>query len=311
MENRSALDYYERALALAGPEEGWGVREARVLAGMGESRYWRSEYAEALDVLDRADELGRAREDDWAISLALRFHADIALNMDGDVEWAEQLFAQSLAAAEALDESFAVSRTLLFAGWVPWSREDYGAAEDTWKRALALAEANDDDWARVRALTSISVSRADQDDFDEAQRLIEQALEVANDLGDQFSVAVTIVQVGRLLAYTEHAEEAAEYFDARDRDLRGVRRAVGAGRRAGRAGDRLPRAGAAGRGRGRPPDVGPDLRGAGRAAARRGRGGRWPACPSSAATGPRPRSGCAGPKRKRRAAPSSRARSLG
>jgi class 3 adenylate cyclase/tetratricopeptide (TPR) repeat protein len=212
MENRSALDYYERALAMAGPEDTWGVREARVQAGMGESRYWLSEYPAAIDVLDRAVELGRAREDDWTIALALRFRADIALNIEGNLEWAEELFAQSLAAAETLDEKHAVSRTLLFAGWVPWSREDYPAAEEMWKRALAIAEENDDDWARVRALTSLSISRADQDDYQEAQRLIEQAQEVANEMGDQFSLAVTIVQRGRLLAYTEQAEEAAEHL---------------------------------------------------------------------------------------------------
>ncbi len=212
MENRSALDYYERALAMAGPEGTWGVREARVQAGMGESRYWLSEYPAAIDVLDRAVELGRAKEDDWSIALALRFRGDIALNIEGDLERAEELFDQSLAAAETLEESHAVSRTLLFAGWVPWSREDYPAAEAMWKRALDISVENDDDWARIRALTSLSIARADQDDYEEAGRLIEEAQEVALELGDQFSLAVTLVQRGRLLAYTEHAEEAVEHL---------------------------------------------------------------------------------------------------
>ena len=112
------------------------MREARVQAGMGESRYWLSEYPAAIDVLDRAVELGREKDDDWTIALALRFRGDIALNIEGDLERAEELFDQSLAAAETLEESHAVSRTLLFAGWVPWSREDYPAAEAMWKRAL-------------------------------------------------------------------------------------------------------------------------------------------------------------------------------
>ena len=43
LESRSAIERYERALALAGPEAGWGVREARILAGMGEARYWLAE----------------------------------------------------------------------------------------------------------------------------------------------------------------------------------------------------------------------------------------------------------------------------
>ena len=40
MESRTAIDRYERALAIAGPESRWGVREARILAGMGDSYYW-------------------------------------------------------------------------------------------------------------------------------------------------------------------------------------------------------------------------------------------------------------------------------
>src|SRR5205814_4171290 len=47
MESRSAIDLYQRALAMAGPEAGWGVREARILAGMGEARYWLGEYPAA------------------------------------------------------------------------------------------------------------------------------------------------------------------------------------------------------------------------------------------------------------------------
>ena len=35
MESRSALDYYARALVMAGPEDAWGVREGRALAGRG------------------------------------------------------------------------------------------------------------------------------------------------------------------------------------------------------------------------------------------------------------------------------------
>ena len=47
MESRSALDYYGRALAMAGPDDGWGVREARALAGTGEAHYWLGEYPAA------------------------------------------------------------------------------------------------------------------------------------------------------------------------------------------------------------------------------------------------------------------------
>src|SRR5207248_735357 len=44
MESRTAIDLYERALRLSGPESGWEVREAHILAGIGESRYWLGEF---------------------------------------------------------------------------------------------------------------------------------------------------------------------------------------------------------------------------------------------------------------------------
>jgi class 3 adenylate cyclase/tetratricopeptide (TPR) repeat protein len=213
MEGMAAVEYYSRALALAGPEETWGSLEARALAGTGEARYWRAEYAEALDALVRAEDVARRADDPWALSLALRFHADIALNVDVDVDAAEGLFAQALAAAEASDDPGAVARTLLFAGWTDWTRERYEDAIATWKRAMDLARESGDRWAQIRAITSISVARAEQEQYAEARSLAEEALGVARDLGDQFSVAVASVQVGRTLRYTGEPERAIEYFD--------------------------------------------------------------------------------------------------
>ena len=51
MDSRTAIDFYERGLALTGPAHAWGVREARLLAGAGEARYWLAEYATAREVL--------------------------------------------------------------------------------------------------------------------------------------------------------------------------------------------------------------------------------------------------------------------
>ena len=211
MESRSSLDYYQRALALAADEDTWGVRESRILAGMGEARYWLGEYQAAIDVLDRA--VDRANGDTWTLAEALRFRGDIAVNFEGDLDRAEGLLDRSLDAAEELGDPFAISRTLLFAGWVPWTREDFEESERLWKRALVLSEENDDRWARVRALTCLSINRADQKDQVEATRLIEEAQSVANEMGDQFSVAVTSVQRGRLHQDASQPAESVPCFD--------------------------------------------------------------------------------------------------
>ena len=215
MESRSAVDLYRRALAMAGPEGNWGVREARALAGTGEAHYWLGEYPAASEALERAVALAEAHDDAWALALAFRYQGDIAINVDGDIDKAEELLANSLAAAGELDEPWALSRSLLFAGWVPWTRENFDEADQIWQRALALAEEEEhrDDWGRVRALTALSINKSQQNDIDGASRLIEEASELAEEMGDRFSVAVTTVQRGRLDEDLGRYEEAIPRFD--------------------------------------------------------------------------------------------------
>jgi len=213
MESLSAVDYYERALAMAGPESSWETREARALAGMGEAHYWLGEYPAATQALTRAVELGEKFDDAWTLALALRYQGDIAINVDGDLDKAEQLLADSLAAAGELDDAWAMSRSLLFAGWVPWTRDDFEEADAIWQRALALAEEHDDTWAHVRALTALSINYSELNNIEEAARLIERARELADEMGDRFSVAVTVVQRGRLDQDRGNLEEAISQFD--------------------------------------------------------------------------------------------------
>ena len=219
-ESRSAIDYYERALALGGAEERWGVREARALAGMGEAHYWLAEYPAATEALDRAVDLGAGFDDAFTLALALRFLGDIAINVDADLERAEALLDRSLAAAEELGEPWAIVRTLLFAGWVPWTRGDTDEAEAIWRRALSVAEP-DDGWARVRALNSLSINltggpgsgTAAKRKAEQALRLSEEASAIAESMGDQFSIAVTAVQRARVLEDLDRREESLPCLD--------------------------------------------------------------------------------------------------
>jgi class 3 adenylate cyclase/tetratricopeptide (TPR) repeat protein len=213
MENRGAADYYERALALAGEADRYGVREARVLAGLGEARYWLGEYPGAVEVLDRAVALGTALHDDWTLTHALPFLGDIANNVDGDLERAEALLTRSLAAAEALDDPWAIVHTLLFTGWIPWTRRRYDEAEPIWRRALHMAREHRNRWAEVRALTALSINHESLLNFDEANALIDQAAGLAEEMDDQFSVAVARVQHARLHEDKEQYEQALPDFE--------------------------------------------------------------------------------------------------
>jgi tetratricopeptide (TPR) repeat protein len=212
MEIRSAIDRYDRALVMSGPESGWGVREARILAGLGESRYWLAEYRLASEALTRAVTLGEAHNDPFALALALRFLGDIAINYEADVDKAEKLLDRSLQEAEKLGDPYAIVRTLLFAGWVPWTREQFDKAEVIWRRALAMVEPSDH-WARVRALTALSINRTEMKDLEGSLKLIDEASTLAAETGDQFSVGNTSVQKARVFDELGRREEALPWFD--------------------------------------------------------------------------------------------------
>ncbi|MDQ2942906.1 MAG: hypothetical protein M3R21_04450, partial [Candidatus Dormibacteraeota bacterium] len=212
MEIRSAIDRYDRALIMAGPESGWGVREARILAGLGETRYWLGEYRLATEALTRAVTLAEAHDDAFALALALRFLGDIAINYEAEVDKAEKLLDRSLQAAEKLGDSWAIARTLLFAGWVPWTRERFDEAEAIWRRALSIVDGKDH-WARIRALTALSINRNEMHDPEAALQLIDEACALAEETGDQFSLANTSVQKGRVLDDLGRREEALAWLD--------------------------------------------------------------------------------------------------
>ena len=212
MESRSAIDRYERALALAGPDSEWGVREARILAGMGESQYWLGEYPKATQALERAVTLGEAGSDSFALALALRFLGDIAINYEADVDKAERLLDRSLQAAEQLGDPWAIVRSLLFAGWVPWTRGRFEKAETIWQRALETVDPKDY-WARVRSLLALSINHSEINDRDGSLHLIEEARALAEESGDQFILGNTSVQRGRVLDDLGRSEDALPWFD--------------------------------------------------------------------------------------------------
>src|SRR5438094_772614 len=183
----------------------------------GEPLHWRLRHATLKEVIYASlpkRERKRLHElvAQFALALALRFLGDIAINFEADVDKAERLLSRSLLAAEQLGDPWAIVRSLLFAGWVPWTRERYGEAEAIWRRALDIVDPKDH-WARVRALTALSINHSEMNDLDAALKLIEQACALAEDTGDQFSVANTSVQKARVLDDLGRAEEALPWFD--------------------------------------------------------------------------------------------------
>jgi class 3 adenylate cyclase/tetratricopeptide (TPR) repeat protein len=214
IESRTAVDLYERALKLAGPEDGWGSREAGILSGIGEARYWVGEFDQAEVALIRA--LETPDLDSRVESHAARFLGDITLNVRGEPDRAEPLFDRALTAAEKLGDPWGLARTLLMAGWVPiWKDGDYASARATFEEALSVARENPtrDMWAEARALTSLSSAISPVGDETECLRLGEEALALGNEMGDPFTVAVAHQYVGNSLRRMARLDEALPHLN--------------------------------------------------------------------------------------------------
>ncbi|MGZ5293537.1 MAG: ATP-binding protein [Actinomycetota bacterium] len=216
IESRSAADLYQRALALSGPEDGWGEREAWSLAMLGESRYWLGEFDPAESALNRALAVAGG-ESDRVTAHASRFLADITLTIRGDDERAAELFGRSLEAARRLGDPYVLSRTLLMAGWVPFWRNELPEAEAMFREALAVARSEDrrDAWAESRALVGLANVTSATADEQEALAIALEALQIGEEGQQAFTAAVAHETVAasyrrlmRLDEALEHAEQA-------------------------------------------------------------------------------------------------------
>ena len=218
---------------MAGPDEGWGDREARILGLLGEARYWLGEFDEAESALHRA--LALAGEgNDRVLAHASRFLAHITLTIHGDAELASALFDRALDASRRLGEPRVLARTLLMAGWVPFWANDLSRAESMFREALEAARSVEggDPWAESRALVGIANVISPAHDEEEALRVALEALEVGEDAGQAFTAAVAHETVAASLRRLMRLDEALEHAEAANPHVPGARGEVGARERA-------------------------------------------------------------------------------
>ncbi len=221
IESRAAVDLYERALALAGPEDGWGPREAWIVSMSGEARYWLGEFDAAEDLFRRALALA-ADGLDAVIAHAARFLADITLTVRGDDHLAGALFERSLDAARRLDDSRALSRTLLMAAWVPYSRGRLDEAEASLREALTAARASvpRDAWTESRSLSGLAAVVGERGGQEDGLALALEALDVAERAGQDFTAASAHQAASAASRRLWRLDAAETHADAAVRTLR-------------------------------------------------------------------------------------------
>jgi class 3 adenylate cyclase/tetratricopeptide (TPR) repeat protein len=213
-EARPAADLFERALALAGPERRWERREAHILSGLGEARYWLGEFESAVSPLTRALELGGDRDAEIRAH-ASRFLGDIELSVRGNRDRAGELFDSALAAARELGEPWTLARTLLVAGWAPYWLDEMDTAAAMFQEALEVARSNPDGdpWAEARALGTLATIASETGDELDSLALASEALSISESTRDRFSVSVAREAVGNALRRQWRLQDAVPHLD--------------------------------------------------------------------------------------------------
>lgn len=219
-ESRAAADLYERALALAGPEDRWGAREARIVSLLGETQYWRGDFDEAETSLRRA--LSMADDDDGIVAHACRYLGDVMLTIRGDEHLAAALSDRGLEAARRLGDPRVLARTLLMAAWIPYWRNELDAAETLFREALDVARALEphDAWAESRALIGLASVVSHGGDEQEALAIGLEALAIGDDAGQPFTSATAHQAVAASLRRLLRLDEALAHADEAVRTLR-------------------------------------------------------------------------------------------
>ena len=163
---------------------------------MGEAHYWLGEYPAARDALERAVDLGADLDDAFTLALALRFLGDIAINVEADLDKAEDLLDRPLAAAEELGDPWRSCGRSCSPGWVPWTAATDDEAETIWRGPSTAATRRTGGPACAPSTRCRSTARRPRDrppareDVEAALRLSEEASALAEATGDRFSIAV-------------------------------------------------------------------------------------------------------------------------
>ena len=195
----AALDSYEAAAALAGPE-----RLAAVEHRIGLLHERRGEWELAESAFE--DALGSNAPP----PLAARITADRSLNAHRrrrDDE-AQSLAQEALALAEQAADSRALAQAHNILGVLASGRGDHTEARTQLERSLALAVAEDDPAARAAALNNLALALRAEGELDRALALTEEALALCVAVGDRHREAALENNAADLLRALGRTDEA-------------------------------------------------------------------------------------------------------
>jgi len=198
--------WMDAAVTGQGTEVPAGLR-AQALLGSGRLALLQCDYVPAIRRLEAALRLYRDLDDQQGIGATLQVLGSVAREQ-GRYARAMELHTESLAAAEAVGDRWAIARAHGHLGFVLWVQREYADATTECATALAmsreLADSEEIAWAQI----SLGAIARYQGDADRASVLLAGSRALAEQLGFREGIAWSLEQLG-LLALDRADPDAA------------------------------------------------------------------------------------------------------
>ncbi len=169
-------------------ETGDEAAAADVLSRLGWSGYYRGNYAQAREWLEKAVSLARKVNNTPALLLALRQLGNVVM-AESDSENARNYYEESLRLANSLNDAENTSSALNNLGVLNMQTRDFSEARRYLEEALALSSARDDQLGAAFALENLGITAHMTGDYVSADRYHQQVIEMSHVLGSNLLIA--------------------------------------------------------------------------------------------------------------------------
>jgi len=127
--------------------------------------------------------------------------AGVLASEQGDLDRGQEACEEGLVllANEATERSEAKLWLLACLGWVAWTREEHGQAQQLFEESLALSREMSDTWWLANSLSNLAVVSHSRGDSERATELYEESMDLFRELGDKQSLARCLNDLGMVV----------------------------------------------------------------------------------------------------------------
>ena len=185
---------------------------------------WQGSFSRRLGRLDRAlqhaqkslallDSPALAHQDTRAEKAAVLLQMGLAAFRASDYQVAKQVYEQSLAHYQALDDQQGVAKVLMHLGWLAHHTSSVDEAQQRFEASLAIYQALADPHGLAGVLGGLGNFLRAQGQLEESKRLLQERLTLCQGMGDQTEVAHALGQLGKLSLFRGNFRQAVSLIE--------------------------------------------------------------------------------------------------